>query len=287
MKMFLSLLAALTLVSSALAQAKVEIKQNVPYRTVDKDSLMLDIALPVKGDGPFPLVVCIHGGAWQTGNRAAHHRTIRLLAEQGFVAATIQYRLAPKAKYPAQLDDVRAAVRFLREKAKDFRIDDNKVAALGDSAGGHLSLLVGLMDPPGDEKVPSVVQAVVNFYGPTDFRAWKLPDLGEALLKGALKKDSTQILEDFLGTGDKKADIMATVSPITHIDKKDPPVLTFQGTVDPLVPVDQARLLHAALEKAGVMNQLEILEGASHGWGGEMRDRTDRITLEFLRKVLK
>lgn len=272
---------------SGFGQGKVERLNNITYATVDGIALHLDVAKPDKGEGPFPLVVCVHGGAWQAGNRGGHHRTIDLLARKGFVAATIQYRLAPRAKYPAQIEDVRAAVRFLRDKAKEWNIHPDKVAALGDSAGGHLSLLVGLMDAPTGEKVSSRVQAVVNYYGPTDFRVWKLPEVGDKLLVLGLKKNSDELLKDFLGTSDRKDPIMKTVSPVTYIDAKDPPVLTFQGTIDPLVPPEQARLLHKALDLAGVPNHLEILEGMTHGWGGATRERTDRMTLEFLEKYLK
>src|SRR5262249_23363039 len=186
-----------------------------------------------------------------------------------------------------QLDDVRAAVRFLKTSAKKYKIDPSKVGALGDSAGGHLVLLLGLMD--GEPKgISSKVQAVVNYYGPTDFVTWTVEPIGEQMLKAGLKgKDSRALLKDLLGTMDRKDPIMLQVSPITHIDAKDPPVLTLHGTKDVLVPADQAKRLHAALKKAGVPERLELLEGAGHGWGGKLGERTDKVVVEFLNEHLK
>src|SRR5262245_39499170 len=276
------------------AADEVPIEKDVVYTRRGDVDLKLDLARPVKGEGPFPLVVCIHGGAWQAGNRAAHHRTIRLLAEHGYVAATVQYRLSPKHRFPAHVEDVKAAVRFLRASAKKYNLDPNRVGALGDSAGGHLSLMLGVLDPgdglEGDgphKDQPSKVQAVVNYYGPTDLSAWEPTDQGDMLLRRGLGRGGDGLLEDFLGTSDRKAAVMKKASPVTYLDGKDAPVLTFQGTVDPLVQPRQAELLHAALRKAGVVEQLEVLKDAGHGWGGKDRDRTDRVAIEFLDRHLK
>lgn len=263
------------------------LRKDLVYRRTQGQALHLDLATPAKEKGPVPLVVCVHGGAWVGGHRAGHHRTIRLLAEQGFAAATVQYRLAPGARFPAQLEDVRQALAYLGTRAGEFELDMRRVGALGDSAGGHLVLLLGLAQGKlGDAEKAPRIGAVVNFFGPTDFPAWKVPPLGEVMLRLGIKKDSNRILEEFLGTSDKKAQVMQDASPIRYVDASDPPVLTFQGTLDPLVPADQARRLHAALKKVGVTERLEILEGASHGWKGERLERTDRITLEFLRRHL-
>src|SRR5262249_5083924 len=134
---------------------------------------------------------------------------------------------------------------------------------------------------------PSKVQAVVNYYGPTDLAAWAPTPSGDQMLKIGTGKNGDTLLKDFLGTADRKDPIMKPASPVTYIDARDAPVLTLHGTLDPLVRVEQARLLHKALKKAGVPERLEILEGAGHGWGGEKRDQTDRLTLEFLDRHLK
>lgn len=276
------------LAATSSLRAEPGLRKDVVYRRTAGVDLHLDLALPDKTKGPFPLVICVHGGAWVGGHRAGHHRTIRLLADRGFAAATVQYRLAPGARFPAQLEDVRQALAYLETRAGDLDLDMQRVGALGDSAGGHLVLLLGLAQGKlGDAEKAPRIGAVVNFFGPTDFPAWKVPPLGEVMLRLGIKKDSNRILEEFLGTSDKKAKVMEDASPITYVDAKDPPVLTFQGTLDPLVPADQARRLHAALKQAGVPERLEILEGASHGWKGEKLARTDRLTLEFLGKHLR
>jgi acetyl esterase/lipase len=260
----------------------IPIQKDIVYAKAGGEELKLDLARPAKGEGPFPLVVCLHGGAWQIGHRSSEHAQLRLLAGHGYVAATVGYRLAPKHRFPAQIEDARAAVRFLRAHARDYNIDPNRVAAVGGSAGGHLALLLGLMDGP------SKVRAVVNYFGPTDLRTWSATPQGDALLKKAVNgRDSNGILEDLVGTSDRKAEAVAKASPITYVDAKDPPVLTFQGTADPLVPTEQAKALHEALKKAGVAEKLVLLEGASHGWGGKEKERTDRLMLEFLDKHLK
>lgn len=271
-----------------------DIQKDIVYGKGGDVELKLDLARPPKGEGPFPLVVCIHGGAWQVGNRTAHHGTIRHLARNGYVAVTVQYRLTPAHRFPAQAEDVKCAVRFLRANAKKYAIDPARVGALGDSAGGHLALLLGLMDPKdgmegkgGHADQTSKVQAVVNIFGPTDLSTWSAEPEGDRMLKSFLKKDGDELLKDLVGTADRKDPAMKKASPVTYIDSRDGPVLTFHGTVDPLVKLEQAKLLHAALKKAGVPERLEVLEGAGHGWGGKQKEHTDRLTVEFFDRHLK
>jgi acetyl esterase/lipase len=283
----LALVAWLALAGLVPVRAQdVPIQKDIVYGKAGGEELKLDMARPAKRDGPFPLVVCLHGGAWQIGHRSDQHARLRLLANHGYVAASVGYRLAPKHPFPAQIEDARCAVRFLRAHARDYKIDPKRVAAAGDSAGGHLALLLGLMD--AEDGPSSKVQGVVNYFGPTDLRTWSATAQGDALLKVAVRgKDSNSLLKDFLGTADRKAAVMAKASPITYVDAKDPPVLTFQGTADPLVQAEQAKELHAALKKAGVVEKLVLLEGVSHGWGGKDKERTDRLMLEFLDKHLR
>ena len=264
-------------------QTQSGVKLDVVYGKADEVDLHLDLAVPEKGDGPFPLIVCIHGGAWRGGSKAGYRPLIKALAEKGYVAAAVEYRFVPKYKFPAQIEDVKCAVRYLRAHAKELKIDSNKVGAIGDSAGGHLSLLLGLMDAKdglegsgGNPGQSSKVQAVVNLYGPTDFTA-----------PGPWNPVATGLVADFLGTSDSKSAVAIQASPITYIDKDDPPILTFHGSADPLVPLDQAKRLHEALKKAGVTEQLEIIEGAGHGWQGKDHEHSDRMMLEFFDRYLK
>src|SRR5262245_12730076 len=128
------LVAWVVLAGGVAAEApEVAVQKDIVYGKGGDLDLKLDIAQP-KGDGPFPLVVCIHGSAWRFGHRSAHHNTIRMLARHGYVAATVQYRLTPKHRFPTQVEDVKCAVRFLRANAKKYKIDPHHVGALGDSA---------------------------------------------------------------------------------------------------------------------------------------------------------
>jgi acetyl esterase/lipase len=270
------------------AARDIPIKSWIAYAKRGDENLHMDMARP-EGAGPFPAVVCIHGGGWEIGHRVTHHRTIRLLAAHGYVAVSIDYRLAPKHKFPAQIEDAKAAVRFLRSGAADYGIDPLRIAAMGESAGGHLALLLGTLDEKdgldgqGDgDRRSSKVAAVVNYFGPTDLTRWKIPPLVDDLLHKKFGRRSDSLLENFLGTCDRKAPIMVQASPINYIDAGDAPVLTFHGLLDPIVPAEQAILLHEALRKAGVAEKLVTLPMASHGWGGAERERTDRLMVEFL-----
>jgi acetyl esterase/lipase len=287
-------LSALNFAAGPGTAKDVLIEKGIVYGKAGGVSLRLDLARP-RGEGPFPLVVCLHGGGWQLGDRSAHHGTIRLLARHGYVAATVGYRLAPKHRWPAQVEDAKCAVRYLRSRAKELKIDPDRVGALGDSAGGHLALLLGLTDPKDDlegsgghARFPSKVRAVVNYYGPTDLRSWEPTPLGDVMLKVATRgRDGDGLLKDLAGTADRKAPVIARLSPITYVDAKDSAVLTFQGTDDPLVLLSQAKALHEALKKAGVPERLEVLKGAGHGWGGKLKERTDRLMLDWFDKHLK
>ena len=277
------LCAFLTLAVAALAQAPpgVSVEKDVTYGRTDGVDLKLDLAKPAAGNGPVPAIVCIHGGAWMSGSKSAYEPIIRQFADAGYVAAAVEYRFAPKHKWPAQVEDVKCAVRYLRAHAKELNIDPNKTGAIGDSAGGHLALLLGLMDPKdgleGNGGNPPVyrsviraamsskVQAVVNIYGPVDLRTWHVLPEAEAAAAQAFGKSSEDMLADFIGTSDRTAALMAQASPVTYVNAGDPPILTFHGTKDQIVPFDQAKALQAALEKAGVTQKLVPLEGGGHG----------------------
>jgi acetyl esterase/lipase len=276
--------------------AEVTLEKGLVYGKGGKVELKLDLARPAKGEGPFPAVVCIHGGGWQAGTRADEHRVVKMLARHGYVAASVSYRLAPKHRWPAQVNDVKCAVRYLRARAKELKINPDRIGALGHSAGGHLALLLGVMDPKdglegegGNPKQSSKVQAVVNYFGPTDLRTWKPTEEGERMLRAWSKGKAggDDMLKAIVGTADRKAKVVAQLSPVAYVDARDAPVLTLHGTKDPLVPLSQAKELHAALRKAGVKEKLEVLEGRGHGWSGKDLERTDKLTLEFLDRYLK
>ncbi|HOX36931.1 MAG TPA: alpha/beta hydrolase [Candidatus Brocadiia bacterium] len=270
----------------------VRIERNVVYGRTCGVGLLMDVAFPDKGKGLFPAVVCVHGGGWCGGEKEAHLWTVELFAERGFVAATIDYRLSPWFKLPAHVEDCKCAVRFLRANAGKFGIRPDRIGATGDSAGGHLVLMLGLLDPAdgmegagGWQDQPSKVQAVVNVYGPTDLATMPMwPGLFAANPAERLPADMPEMI---MGVSDRNDPLVRKVSPITYIDSGDPPILSLQGSADPYVPLQQAEVLHDALAKAGVVNRLQVYEGAGHGLGGTAKEHADRLMIEFLEESLK
>ena len=190
-------------------------------------------------------------------------------AARGYIAATISYRLAPKHLFPAQIEDCKCAARWLRSVAKERHVDPDKIGAIGISAGAHLALMLGTMDPSdglegsgGNADQPSKVQTVVSFVGPVN-------------LLGDFPPPSVKIIEAFVGGSlADKQDLLKQASPITYVTSGDAASLLFFGTRDPLVPYDQAFQITKALTDAGVPARVELLVGASHGWIGKDMDRT-------------
>ncbi len=262
-----------------------KVQKGIVYSTVDKTELKLDIVQPA-GDGPFPLIIWFHGGGYQTGDRGVYMETMTSLAKLGYAGATIDYRLAPKHKWPAPLEDARMALSFLRGRSKDYKIDPDRVGAAGISAGGHLALMLGLAPQAGK---PAGIRAVVNIFGPSDFSTLTPTAAGDAILRETMGKDMNAILRDLLGTSDRRAKIMAEASPLTYVAKGNPPVLTLHGSEDSICPLAQSKVLHEALKKAGVTEKLLVVEGAGHDadWPDDKRDTVNRVFLEFLDKHLK
>jgi acetyl esterase/lipase len=256
---------------------------DVPFTTAGGGELRIDIAQPAMGDGPFPAVLVLHAGAWHEGGREENHRYLLALARRGYVAASPQYRFCPKDTFPAQLLDVKAAVRFLRSNARALKVDPERIGAMGFSAGGHLALLLGTTGPEdgfdgADAKgVPSArVQAVVDFFGPADLNTKGFSDTARGYIDCLIGASSVE-----------KPELAAKASPTTYVGAGDAPVLIFQGTKDPLVPPSQTVALVERLSAAGVTGRVEFILGAAHGWAGEEWERTWKETLEFFDGVLK
>jgi acetyl esterase/lipase len=256
---------------------------DVVYKKAGDTELKIDLAWPSEGDGPFPAVLVIHGGAWRGGSKNDMRAASREFALRGYVAASPQYRFCPKETFPAQVYDVKAAVRWLKANAKEYKVDAGHVGAIGFSAGAHLAMMLGMTGPDdgleGDapkDAPDTKVLAVVNYFGPTDLAADDIPDVSKPLVR------------DFLGgTAKEKPEAAAKASPLTYVSKGDAPVLTFQGTKDRLVPYTQATKLTDALTKAGVPGRVELLLGADHGWRGRDLARTRDESFEFFDKYLK
>ncbi len=263
--------------------AAPKVATDVVYGKVGERELKLDLARPAEGKGPFPVVVCVHGGGWRMGNKKDLRSWIELLAERGYVAASVGYRLAPDHVFPAQIEDCKTAVRFLRKHAESFQIDKDRFAALGYSAGGHLVCLLGLTDSTagfeGTEHAgeSSKVQCVVDYFGPTD-------------LPGFAKDESAQrsMLGPLIGAKfGEKPEAHEKASPVKYVAKGAPPFLIFHGTKDWIVPIEQSRLLANKLKDVSVPTKLVEVPDEAHGWQGGAGIQTTRATLEFLAEHLK
>jgi acetyl esterase/lipase len=246
------------------------------------DELKLDLARPSKGRGPFPALVFIHGRDWRTYNRVNYSNEIRQAAEMGYVAVTVDYRLTSvkksgKVKYPfpAQVHDVKCAVRWLRANAKKYKIDSNRIGAVGWSSGGHLALMLGLTDSSdglegecGNMQYSSRVQAIVSLAGYTD------------LISHTAHSKYSFI--DFLGdTYEKIPEQYKKASPISYVSKGDAPVLTIHGDNDNWVPKEHALLLDERMKEVGVSHTMIILKDTEHGL------TVDDTVWEFFDKHLK
>ena len=251
----------------------IEFDKDVVYKKVGKRELKLDITYS-KSAKMRPLVMCIHGGGWMGGHRSSYHSRMRKLAEEGYVAATLEYRFAPKTIWPGQMEDIQAAHQFLVKNAERFGIDPERIAAWGESAGGHLSLLLGMM--PKEQKESLRLRGVVNYFGPTEFRQTdRIQGAGRFMLMALMG-----------GRLDNKKEILAQASPMFHVGRTDPPVLTLHGTKDQLVPIEGSELLHENMMKAQIPGQLFKMEGAGHGMGGD-RKKGQELLRNFFEDYLR
>ncbi len=253
---------------------------DVTYCTGDT-SLKLDVYYPPRGSAaPLPAIVYIHGGAWQFGDKNAIADG-RVLADErtelnrrGYVVFSVNYRLAPAHIYPAFVQDVKCSVRYVRSQAAYYGVDPNHIGAWGESAGGHLSAMLGVVGngtlegDGGYAGVSSRVQAVVDYYGPTDltiFQEWN--DVSVVEPNGQTLPSSSAVQAAFgalPGSGDP---VLVAGSPVSYVSADDPPFLIFHGTADTEVDQRQSQHLYDKLTAAGVSAQLVHVVGAGHGFG--------------------
>ena len=268
----------------------VELLRDVTFGTGGGRSLKMHIVRPKKlGDKPLPVFVWIHGGGWRRGTKESGVFRLVRYARLGFVGATIEYRLTGEASFPAQIEDCKCAIRFLRAHAKKYHIDPKRIAVGGSSAGGHLAALVGtsgdvkeLEGSGGWRDQSSRVQAVIDLYGPTDltefvktpgYESHARPNSPEAMLLGG------EVLKHPVRA--KRA------NPITYVDASDPPFLIMHGSKDRVVPVNQSQRLHEALRRAGVPSRLHIIEGAGHGGREFFGPKIRAMEEAFLKRTLR
>lgn len=257
------------------AQGAVTVKNDVTFRTVDGEPLLLDVYQPAKKGKGRPAVVVVHGGAWTIGDKSWFAQQGNQLAERGFVAFSINYRLAPAHPYPAAVEDVEASVAWVRKHAKEYGVDPERIGALGGSAGGHLTGLLATVGKGSLEKGHRIA-AAVSWSGPMDFVS----------LAPAAGTPAGGSFRTFLGClPDACPDTYAAASPVTHVDKTDAPMLIVNSTNE-LVPQSQADTMKAALDQAGVANQAIILPGSAHSraYSNQVWDQTVAFLENYLKK---
>jgi acetyl esterase/lipase len=276
-------LMVLVFARASCAAEKVRVERNVEYSNPDNQHLQVDIAMP-KRDGPFPAVLCIHGGGFRAGTREGYEGLIKKLAEHGYVAATVTYRLAPKYQFPAAVYDVKAAVRWMRANAKEYKIDPDRIGVTGGSAGGHLAQFLGVTADQkqfegdgGNADQSSRVACVVNFYGPSDFTK----SYGKSV-------DAAEVLPLFLGGNLEQArQRHIESSPLYWVTPDAAPTLCVHGTKDNYVAFEQAEWIVDRLKASGVEATLMPMDGAGHGFKGEDEGKAEAAMLEFFDAHLK
>ncbi len=262
---------ALVFVSSLCAQAAepqpivrngVKELRDIPYVENGHTRQKLNLFLPEKkSDTPLPVIVVIHGGGWVAGERGGAAAGGDMLA-RGCAVASIGYRLAGDAPFPAQIEDCKAAIRWLRAHAKDYHLDPDRFAAHGSSAGGHLAALLGTsggvkeFDVGAHLEQSSRVQAVSDFCGPTD--------LVKFVETKGYEGTSSVVAKLLGGPLAEKRDLAERANPITHLTKDAPPFFIIHGDRDNTVPINQSELLFEALKKAGIGVRFHTFHGAGH-----------------------
>ncbi len=256
----------LVLFSLFLAGLNAQAQKNITYAGTPSGPQLLDLYLPANAKAPVPLIIWIHGGGWKNGSKE-NCLPVRLgFTERGYAVASINYRLTGEAAFPAQIEDCKAAVRWLRAHAKEYGLDAGRFGAWGSSAGGHLVALLGTsgdvagFDTGANLEVSSRVQAVCDYYGPSDFNT-----MGD--VQGFERHARADSPESALlgGTASEKPETAKAASPVSHVTPDDPPFLIVHGDSDRTVPLDQSRRMDAALRKAGVKTELIVFPGAGHG----------------------
>jgi acetyl esterase/lipase len=236
------------------------VQKDLIYGVAEGVDLKLDLYFPNRiGSKLLPAVLYVHGGSWVSGDKAGTFAEIEELVRRGYLVASVNYRLAPQWKFPAQIEDVKCAVRYLRAHAAEYHLDPNRIGAYGASAGGHLVALLGTTDSSagmegkgGYPEYSSRVQAVIDSFGPTDFT-----------LYGAKLHPRNK---DVFGAASLDDPIIARISPLTYVSKDDPPFLILHGDKDEMVVLKHSENLVDKLKNEGVPASLVVVKNAGHGF---------------------
>lgn len=276
------LLAASMSLLPGVVRAEPKVERDVVYGEPGGFKLLMDIYRP-DTPGPHPGVILIHGGGWLGGSKEGYQATGPMLARNGYVACSINYRLAPQFPYPAAFDDCQRAVRWIRAHAKEYDVNPKRVGAMGDSAGGHLVGLIGVRDTRDNSdkelsRFSSRPDAVVGNYGAYELvRMWQI-EMAHKPLTAWLG-----------GPPEGHEEVYRITSPVSMVTRKSPPFLIVHGNKDMVNPEEQSHLFHEALRKKGVDSTLLILDGVGHGWPADSPQgrQAEAAVLEFFGKHLK
>lgn len=276
---YLAVIGLAVIVLSLLAcgentRAGISVKEGVPFCTIgqggSKQTLLLDIAQPKGQTQALPVVLMVHGGGWSGGSRADYRYMIEAIAQQGMVGVSIDYRLAPQSVFPAQLQDVKCAVRWIRENAATYQMDTKRVVAMGGSAGAHLVALLGstagmpeFEGTGGHANQSSRIDAMVLHAGPYDLGRVVRQVQAQPMAESNL---AVQAVQNLLGgNNDPESKSYRLASPATYVNQKTVPTLLMHGRKDTLVPFSEAVQMHALLQSKNVPSKLILIDDAGHG----------------------
>lgn len=286
-------LSGVMLEGSAYSVPAQRVWQDVSYVEDGMTGHLLDVYLPEEGDGPWPVIVSIAGSAWFSDNtKQRAYEIAKPLREAGFAIVAVNHRSSRQAIFPAQLNDIKAVVRYVRGNADRFSLDTRFIGITGDSSGGHLSSLMGTSVGVGTIEQAGIalslegnlggflgesssVDAVVDWYGPSDFQA--MDGCGSTMSHDSPMSPESTLVGGPIQEMDTMCDL---ANPISYVDSGDVPFLIFHGDEDPLVPHCQSELLHEALTDSGVSSRLVIVPGGGHGKGMWIPEYTGQM-VEF------
>ncbi len=284
-----------TLSSRACAQPtdELRVQRDIVFAAPDGHALALDLYLPPAASnsaaGTRPsLLVWVHGGAWKAGSR--QDMPLKQVVRAGFAVASVDYRLSPVAPFPAQIHDLKAAIRFLRARAADYGYSAERVGISGSSAGGHLAALVGVTNDVAElegtvgehTEQSSDVQAIVDLYGPTNLTTILAQSTPHGL---SVRVPALQLLLG--GQPDEQVALARLASPVSHVDADDPPLLIIHGDQDPQVPINQSHELQGAYAARQLPCELFVVHGGAHGGPGFVSDERQAHIANFLKLHLQ
>lgn len=255
----------------------VEVIRDIAYKKVGDLQLLADLYRPKEFEGELPTVIWVHGGGWKNGSK--NNCKASWLAQHGFAVLSINYRLTDVAQWPSQIDDCYAAVRWVRSRGGEHHLSAGKVGAFGSSAGGHLVALMGTRAYPKEEDVSSRVQAVCDWFGPSELLSMPPNNVGDVANSNGAKLLGATVRE--------VPDLAKDASALDQVSADDAAFLIMHGDEDKGVPLEQSEKLHAALAAAGVESTLNVIEGAGHGGKLFETEEVRAQIVEFFSKHLR